>query len=171
MDAVGILRDALSRIEPPLEQALNGLGSEALLWRPDPDANSLAWLAWHLTRGQDAQVCALSGAAQTWTEDGYADRFALPYPVDAHGYAMSSAEVAEMKSEDPELFLEYYRATASRTDAYLATLTPEDLDTIVDRHWDPPVTLGARIVSVIDDDVQHVGQMGYIRGLWDRHAG
>lgn len=168
MDAVGILRDALSRIEPGLEQALHGLDAPALLWRPDADANSLAWLAWHLTRGQDAQICALANEPETWTKDGYADRFALPYPVEANGYGMSSAQVGEMRAESPDLFLDYYRATAARTDAFLASLGASDLDTVVDRRWTPPVTMGARIVSVIDDDVQHVGQMGYVRGLWER---
>ena len=51
------------------------------------------------------------------------------------------------------------------TVAYLATVTPEDLDRIVDERWDPPVTLGVRLVSVVSDDLQHAGQAAYVRGL------
>jgi len=47
-------------------------------------------------------------------------------------------------------------------------LAPGDLDRVVDRRWDPPVTLGVRLVSVADDSLQHLGQAAYIRGLLDR---
>src|SRR6266511_3822072 len=36
---------------------------------------------------------------------------------------------------------------------------------VADLRWDPPVTLGVRLVSVADDDLQHVGQAAYVRGL------
>lgn len=170
MNAIDVLRDALSRIEPAFAQAIDGLSGAGLVWRPDAEANSIAWLAWHLTKGQDVQISELAGQAPLWTTDGFGARFALPYPADANGYGMSSAEVGEMKPESPELFLEYYRATAARTDAYLGTLSESDLDEVVDRNWTPPVTRGVRIVSVIDDDTQHVGQMAYVRGLWDRRS-
>jgi hypothetical protein len=38
----------------------------------------------------------------------------------------------------------------------------------VDDYWDPPVTLGVRLVSVISDDLQHAGQAAFIRGVIDR---
>ena len=38
-------------------------------------------------------------------------------------------------------------------------------DRVVDRTWDPPVTLGVRLVSILDDDTQHAGQAAYVRGL------
>ncbi len=44
-------------------------------------------------------------------------------------------------------------------------MTPEDLDRVVDKRWNPPVTLGVRLVSILNDDVQHVGQAAYVRGL------
>ena len=59
---------------------------------------------------------------------------------------------------------DYYRAVRERTSAYLATVTPDDLDRIVDRRWDPPVTLGVRLVSIADDEIQHAGQAAYAAG-------
>jgi hypothetical protein len=35
----------------------------------------------------------------------------------------------------------------------------------VDESWNPPVTLGVRLVSVVNDDTQHVGQAAFLRGL------
>jgi hypothetical protein len=55
-----------------------------------------------------------------------------------------------------------------RTSAYLATLTPGDLDRVVDERWDPPVTLGVRLISIADDEIQHAGQAAYARGLLER---
>ena len=46
-------------------------------------------------------------------------------------------------------------------------LTPADLDVVVDERWDPPVTMGVRLVSIADDCLQHVGQAAYVRGLLD----
>ena len=47
----------------------------------------------------------------------------------------------------------------------LTSLSADDLDRVVDRRWDPPVTLGVRLVSVADDGLQHAGQAAYVRGL------
>jgi len=34
----------------------------------------------------------------------------------------------------------------------------------VDQSWDPPVTCGVRLISIIDDAAQHVGQAAYVVG-------
>ena len=39
----------------------------------------------------------------------------------------------------------------------------------MDEAWDPPVTLGVRLVSVISDCLQHAGQAEFIRGILLRH--
>ena len=52
-----------------------------------------------------------------------------------------------------------------QTVTWIAGLDEDDLDRVVDTSWDPPVTLGARLVSVVNDDTQHVGQAAYARGL------
>ena len=44
-------------------------------------------------------------------------------------------------------------------------ITDDDLDRVVDTRWDPPVTLGVRLVSVVSDTLQHVGQAAYVRGI------
>lgn len=54
--------------------------------------------------------------------------------------------------------------------AYLGSLNAARLDDVIDDAWDPPVTLGVRLVSVADDSLQHVGQAAYLRGLIERAA-
>jgi hypothetical protein len=62
----------------------------------------------------------------------------------------------------------YLDAVHAASTAYLEGLSDADLDRVVDESWDPPVTLGVRLVSIVDDCVQHAGQAAYLRGLVDR---
>jgi uncharacterized damage-inducible protein DinB len=159
-----LLRESFSRIPETVERAVTGLSEDQLAARPAAGANTLAWLAWHIARGQDAQIAGLSGAEQVWTADGWYDRFGLPLPASALGYGMSRDDVGRVRAS-ADLLLGYLRAVHERTIAYIDTLTEEDLDEVIDEHWDPPVTRGVRLISILDDDVQHAGQAGYVRGL------
>jgi hypothetical protein len=69
---------------------------------------------------------------------------------------------------DAELLVGYLEAVTLRTRAYLEDLDAASYDDVVDDAWDPPVTAGARLVSILNDCVQHIGQAAYVRGLFDR---
>lgn len=169
MDVADLLVEALGRVGPVLHAAVDGLDRDGLTYRPDPAANSVAWLAWHAARGQDAQVAHVAGVEQVWTARGWAQRFGLPFRDGATGYGQSAQDVASVDVPG-DLLLGYYDDVAAQTVAYLRRLEPADLDQVVDEAWDPPVTLGVRLVSIVDDDVQHAGQAAYVRGLWDRRG-
>lgn len=169
MDTGAILVDAFGRVRDVTHRAVEGLSEDALAFRPDVDANSIAWLVWHIARIQDDHIADLRDAKQVWIVDGWCDRFGLPFPPTATGYGQTSAEVAAVRASAKDL-LGYYDAVYAETVAYVRTLGPDDLDRIVDRSLDPPVTQGVRIVSVISDNLQHAGQAAYIRGLVERGA-
>ncbi len=160
-----LLTDAYARIHQTLRQSLQGLTPEQLGAAVGPGANPIAWLAWHLLRVQDDHLAEVAGTEQVWTGQGFARRFALPVDDAATGYGMSAQEVAAVRVEDPGLLVEYSAAVHDRTAEFLAGLTDADLDRVVDTSWDPPVTLAVRLVSVLADDLQHLGQIGYVRGL------
>jgi hypothetical protein len=84
------------------------------------------------------------------------------------GYGHDADDVAAVRPKDVAALVEYFDAVAAVTRAFLGNVTPEDLDRIVDHRWDPPVTMGARLVSIADDDQQHVGQARYLRGIRQR---
>lgn len=164
MSPADLLTDALGRVLEDVEAVLDGASDELLAERPGPDANSIAWLVWHLTRVQDDHVADVAGSEQVWTAEGYDARFGLPFETGDIGYGQTSEQVALVRAS-AGLLADYHRATHARSLAYLATLTPDDLDRVVDERWDPPVTLGVRLVSVVNDCTQHVGQAAYLRGL------
>ena len=167
---IDILRDAFERIRDTVSSTVDGLSEADLTFRPDGTGNSIAWLVWHLTRVQDSHIAEAAGTDQLWTGAGWADRFALALPTDATGYGMTSDEVSLVRGITSEQLAGYLTAVHDRTVEYLSTLGDGDLDRIVDTRWDPPVTLAARLVSVISDDLQHAGQAGYVAGLAKNRA-
>lgn len=162
-----ILVDAFGRIREEVAGVLDGAGEAALVWRPDPQSNTIAWLIWHLTRVQDDHLAAAFDRPQVWTEQGWADRFGLPFAVEETGYGHSPEEVGRVRAS-ADLLGGYHEAVAARTAELVAPVAGSGLERIVDERWDPPVTLAVRLVSVIADDLQHVGQAAYVKGLAER---
>jgi uncharacterized damage-inducible protein DinB len=165
MNAADLLAEALGRVRESVHQTVEGLNPDQLAYRLDEAANSIAWLVWHLTRIQDDHVAHVAGTDQVWTTDGWAERFGLPFDEAATGYGHSTQDVAAVRVDSPDLLTGYYDAVHERTLGYLSGLSDEDLDRVVDERWDPPVTLGVRLVSVVNDDTQHVGQAAFLRGV------
>jgi hypothetical protein len=163
-----VLADAFGRIVEDFELALVGLTSDELSFRPDPEANSIAWLTWHATRVQDDHVSALANRQQAWTEDGFVQRFGMDLDPHDIGYGHAAEQVAAVRPDGHEILVEYLRTVTERTQEYLENVDASELDRIVDRNWDPPVSAGVRLVSVIDDSIQHAGQALYVRGLVER---
>lgn len=161
-----ILVDGFGRVREGVAELTTGLTDETAWWRPDPGANSIGWLLWHLTRVQDDSVVAgLAGGDQIWA--GFRDEAALPLDPDDTGYGHSTDQVAQVRVS-ADLLDRYHAAVHAATLHYLATITDAELQRIVDERWDPPVTAAVRLVSVVDDCAKHLGQAEYVRGLADR---
>ncbi|GAB6901815.1 mycothiol transferase [Kineosporia succinea] len=165
MNTSELLKDSLDRVKENVAAVAQGLTADQLAHRPNGTGNSIAWLLWHLARVQDAQIADVAGTDEVWASQGWHERFGLPFEITEHGYGMSSDDVARVRVDDPQLLVDYYDAAHARTLEYLSGLSDADLDRVVDDAWDPPVTLGVRLVSIVDDDAQHVGQAAYVRGL------
>ncbi|MFC7754645.1 mycothiol transferase [Tsukamurella soli] len=163
----GLLRDAFTRLIEHADAVTDGLVPAVADFRPAGADNSIAWLIWHSARVQDAQVADVAGVEQAWTAQGWVDRFELDLPRDSTGYAHTPEQAARVHAP-AELLADYYRAVHELTVAYLDGVTPAELERIVDRRWDPPVTVAVRLVSVIDDCAQHLGTAAYLRGVADR---
>ena len=161
-----LIADSYGRVLQVLEKALDGLTQDDLSQRPHPDCNGMGWLTWHLTRVQDDHVADLAGEEQLWVRDRWHVRFnRAPDPKDT-GFGHSSEDVAAFKSPDVETLLEYYRAVLERTKGYIATLSPSDLDRELNEPWYQPLpTVGVRLVSIMSENIQHAGQVAYLRGL------
>jgi len=160
-----VLIEGFGRLPALVLSAVNGLTAEQLRWTPAPGANSIGWLVWHLARIQDDHVAELVGDEQLWVSGRWTPRFGLAASVMDTGYGHSAADVDRIRPDGPAALIEYYDTVARRTNELLDRVTADELDRVVDEHWSPPVTLGVRLISVLGDDLQHVGQAAYVRGL------
>jgi hypothetical protein len=168
MTSAELLVDAFGRIREVVHRVVGGLTAQQLAFRVDPEANSIAWLVWHLTRIQDDHLAEVAQAEQVWTTQGWVGRFRLPFDARDTGYGHRADDVAAVQVDSGELLVGYYDAVHEQTTRYVERLGEADLARIVDRSWDPPVSLGARLVSVIADDLQHAGQAAFVRGILRR---
>ncbi|MEU5845035.1 mycothiol transferase [Saccharopolyspora shandongensis] len=168
MSSAEVLVDAFDRIRAVVHETVSGLDPDQLAYRVDPEANSIAWLVWHLTRVQDDHVSDVAAAEQAWTAQDWLGRFGLPFAHEDIGYGHDPDEVADVRVDSGELLTGYHDAVHARTVEFVAGLTDDDLAEVVDAGWTPPVTLGVRLVSVIADDLQHAGQAAFIRGILER---
>ena len=166
MDVASLLLETYGRIPPLAHDAVDGLDLDTLLRRPAPAANPIAWLVWHTARVQDHHVAELLETDQIWIGKDWAASFGLePDPANT-GYGHATHDVDAVRPRVAEALTAYLDAVCGRSRAMLETLTAPDLDRVVDRRWDPPVTLGVRLVSVADDSLQHLGQAAYARGIF-----
>jgi uncharacterized damage-inducible protein DinB len=168
MAVAELLVDAFGRLREAVREATEGLSPDDLLLRIDRAANPIGWLVWHLTRVEDDHIAGAAGTEQVWMSQGWAERFDLPYATDAHGYGQSSDDVGAFRVTSAELLLDYYQAVHEQTIRFVEGLSAGDLERVVDKRWDPPVTLGVRLVSVVADGLQHAGQAAYVRGITQR---
>ncbi|MFE1809947.1 DinB family protein [Streptomyces sp. NPDC059533] len=170
MKATEVITDAFVRIRELVHEVVGGLPARSLNAQVDPAANSITWLVWHLTRIQDDHIADAADLEQVWRSQDWAARFALPLPADSTGYGHTARQVASVRVDSGELLLGYHDAVHEQTLRFVRGLTAADLERVVDERWDPPVTLGVRLVSVLGDDWQHAGQAAFVRGLLERRG-
>jgi len=166
LDSKDVIIDGLGRIPALLQRSLEGLTEDQLSFLPSEQCNSIAWLAWHLTRVQDHHLSDLAGRQQAWVADGWHEKFGKPAEPNDTGQGYTPEQVAAVRVSEPRLLLDYNRAVYDRSVAYVQGLSPADLDRELNEpRWNPLPTVGVRLVSVLSDNVQHLGQISYLRGL------
>jgi hypothetical protein len=167
MTSAELLVDGFGRIRETVADVLFGLDAGQLAYRIDQEANPISWLVWHLTRVQDDHMAKAFGAVQVWSSGGWAKRFGLTEGTMETGYGHTTAQVAAVGSAtaSASLLAGYHEETYAQTVRLVSAVTDDDLGRVVDTRWAPPVTLGVRLVSVLNDDMMHVGQATYVHGI------
>lgn len=168
MQSHELLADAFGRVRSVVHSATDGLSAVSIAYRPEAGSNSIAWLVWHLTRIQDDHVAELAGQPQAWTSAGWHDRIGVPDDPADTGFGHTPEQVAALRPSGSEALLGYHDDVVDRTLSYLANVDAAELGRIIDRSYDPPVSVGVRLVSVLSDNLQHAGQARYLRGIVDR---
>lgn len=168
MDGAALIVDGLGRVQEVLHRALKDVPADVLCRLPTRDTNSMAWLAWHLTRVQDHHLSDLAALPQQWTSRGWHAKFGMQPDDTETGSGHTPQQVAALKVDAAALLLGYYDAVYERSKQYLATVQPSDLDgELNEPQYTPLPTVGVRLVSVLSDNAQHAGQIAYLRGYFE----
>ena len=170
MPALDILSDGFDRVREGVREVAGSLTAAQLEERPAEDANSVAWLLWHTSRIQDAQMAQIAGTPEVWVAGGWSERFGLALSVADTGYGHAPDQVAAVRGITADQLVGYHEATADRTREILAGLDEPDLVRVLDASYDPPVTVGVRVLSILADDLEHVGQAAFVRGMIEHGA-
>ncbi len=166
MDWRDLVVDGYGRPLETLKPALKGVTKADLDKQPDKDSNSMGWIVWHLTRGQDSQIADLAGTEQVWIRDKWYQKFGRPADPADTGFGHSSEEVAAFRSPTAAVLLDYYRGVLAASSAYLRSVPDSDLARELDEPWfTPRPTVGVRLVSIMADCIEHAGEVAYLRGL------
>ncbi len=166
MDGAELISDALGRVNRILHRSLEGAPVEMVCKMPTADSNSMAWLAWHLTRVHDDHLSDLAGLPQLWTSAGWHARFGMAADDKETGNGHTLEQAAALKVDSVDVLLAYYRAVRGRTDAFLEAMSVGDLDRPVRNvAGDGTVPMRVRLEMTVVDNIQHSGQIAYLRGL------
>ena len=167
MEAKDIVIDALGRIRSILHRTLAGLSLDEIHRQPRPDANSIAWLTWHLTRVQDNGISGLFDQEQAWISQGWHAQFAMPPDPDNEGQGHTPEQVAAFRAPAIQTLLDYHDSVWTRSQNFVTGLAPADFNRELNEpQYQPPPTVGVRLVSILSDNLQHAGQVAYLRGVW-----
>ena len=151
------------RVSEVLEKALEGLTKDELRYMPTTDCNSIGWLTWHLTRAQDSIISRFMEKEQLWISDKWYSKFNRSADSTDSGVGHSSEEVSNFQSPDTKTLLDYHHAVLKQTDEYINRLSTSELEREVDNLSRP--TVGLNLAALISDNLQHVGQIAYLRGM------
>ena len=100
-----VLLELFGRLPDLVRSAVKGLSPDELARPPQPGANTVGWLVWHLTRVQDDHVAEVAGRPQVWQEDDWAPRFGLPADATDTGYGYSAEQVAAIRPRSAEVLV------------------------------------------------------------------
>ena len=161
-----LMTDSFDQVQAEAERVLDGLNASDLCEQPNPECNSIGWLVWHLTRVQDSSIAQFIGEEQLWIKDGWHTRFKRKADPTDTGSGHTPKQVAALRIPDTETLLGYLRAVSARTKNYINRLSAAGLDKKLEgTPFQPPPSIGVYLVMVLSDNLQHVGQAGYARGL------
>jgi hypothetical protein len=170
--AIALLRDGFSRAQESLEELLEAAEPRMLRFRASENSNSMAWLIWHLSRVQDDHFTHLAlslgqeqSLEQCWVSKSWATTFNLSYPLMETGYGQGIDAVADFGMYDGEYLLGYHQDVHQLTMSVLDRLTEQDLDTVIDRRWNPEVTALTRLVSILGEVTAHLAQAQFLQGI------
>ena len=154
------------------DNAIEGLTSEELAWRPQADCNPISFIAWHMARVEDRFVHHFAqGVDDVWGTNNWYTQFGLE-PSD-HGVRFTLEQVATFPVISLDLLQGYLGDVRADTKAFIQAFRLSDLDIVPGRFPFPPNSpggsdkwqMGHMFRQLFGELNQHLGQVSYLRGM------
>jgi uncharacterized damage-inducible protein DinB len=167
--ATALYMETIERSDAVLRRAVEDLSADELRNQPaGPRSNPVGWLVWHMTRTRDSIIASITGAATIWESDGWADRFGMAgepprfVPENVHTF----------DPKDFETLIGYFDAVAEKTKEAVEGMPEDDMERLVESTIPgrPAQPVASRLSVIMNDNIQHAGQIAYLRGLIRGHG-
>lgn len=161
MRSIQMLREGFGHVHEAIREDLAQVEADWLFWQPAPGLNHIGFLAWHIVRDEDEVLSRISGEAEAWRAEGWADRLALDET--SQGTGLDPARLVIFRYE-PAQFLAYAEAVWARLPGRLAALTEDDLDQPAGpgSEW----SIGRQLVEgLLGHAWLHLGEIRSVMGL------
>jgi hypothetical protein len=166
-----MMADAYRSMFSEMEKVLDGLTVKDLHQRPSPGANPIGWLCWHTIRSCDRLLGDVVLGDQLWISEGWHKKFNRSADFNDTGSGHSGVQVDTLKIPSIKMLLDYQHAVMKPLLRYIDGLTEQELDRETPNSQRPGTTrpVHARLAGVLNN-LQHVGQAGYARGIIKGHG-
>ena len=166
MDLRDFIIRSLEEIQEDLKRSVDGLTKEDLMTQPQPGANHIAFMIWHMTRVEDKLLHNLFQCSpQLWESGKWYERMGLPEDPKSTGFGYTAEQVSCFPSVQPHELMDYVEAVRADTLDYLENIDAASLDEKVTAPPLGEVSIGNLISILVVELAQHVGQIAYVRGL------
>ena len=168
MAATDVIKTALERNWGIVDRALDGLDDATLARQPTEQCNSIAWLLWHMSRVVDAFInTRLQSKPELWVQDAWRQKVGGGGDPGDFGIGWNAEQLAAWTAPSRETLLGYYEAMKANARQYLSSLTEADLEgTVVTPPAAEPRPVSDLLGILVLDNVQHGGQIAYLRGYY-----
>ncbi len=169
MSTTTLYADAIRRSDADLHRALDDLSTEELKKQPaGQESNPIGWLVWHLTRTRDNISASIVGDTPIWETGDWGARFGM----DGEVPRFAPEEVHLFDPKDYETLVGYFDAVAEKSLEIVEALPEEDMGRLVQSTIPgrPAQPITSRLAVILNDNIQHVGQIAYLRGLIRGHG-
>ena len=159
----GALKSGMTEYLTELKSKLEGLTDAELRWQATLDSNSIVWLVWHMAKVEDGWINnSIAGGESVWDSGGWADKTGIS--VEGSGYGQTADEVRAMPAMPVADLVEYFDAVRAASFKVIDGISDEDLSNIFTR-GNRSVTWSWILGHVLAEEAQHLGQIGFIRGM------
>ena len=161
MDTIEFIRQLLAAVRRQTDEAMKDLTVDQFNWTPPGSANPISAFFIHFLNSEDAFLqIQMQAKPKIWEAGGWSEKTGVKVPP---GYSGGWEEVKNMTLA-LEPLLAYQQEVRAATNAFLDSLTPDELDRVV-KTARGERSVATLFILVVNHALIHSGEIGALKGL------